>query len=492
MAEPVPAPGEEGAAECAGRGWWGGGLRWSAEPVLLLCTLALGLEEPLCTQYLWHRLGEGGGAQNGTPPAAEAGAGCTNQSQGSGGAQEQELEALVARWNLYLNLSGFLVGLFAVTLLGPWSDSVGRRSALTLPALGMTLEAGIFLVVMYGQWPVGYLLVGRIVAGLSGDYNLVLAASFAYAADITTAPTRTFRVAVLEACLGLAGMAASLAGGPWLRAQGYVAPFWMVFGTSLAATAYAAFILHESVAQPQPAKLLTTRHYRAVARLYVGPARKKLVLFTLAFFFVVTVHFGTRGLLVLFELGSPLCWGPEMVGLGSAASYLTFLSSLAALRLLQKWMPEAWVAELGLLSNVSGLVVLSMAMTTTLMFTGYGLLFLSMTVTPILRAKLSRLVDETEQGALFSAVACVEGLCSLGATGVFTALYPATLPFMKGFPFLFGAILLLLPAAIIGWIQIQDSKPEYRHFTDVAEPSPGPTDSGSTVAENGSETSSTR
>lgn len=53
-------------------------------------------------------------------------------------------------------------------------------------------------------------------------------------------------------------------------------------------------------------------------------------------------------------------------------------------------------------------------------------------------------------GALFASVACVEGLCSLVATGVFNSLYPATLHFMRGFPFLFGAIILLIPAAIIG------------------------------------------
>nr|XP_034957119.1 proton-coupled folate transporter-like [Zootoca vivipara] len=73
-------------------------------------------------------------------------------------------------------------------------------------------------------------------------------------------------------------------------------------------------------------------------------------------------------------------------------------------------------------------------------------------------------------GALFAAVACVEGLCSLVATGVFNSLYPASLSFMKGFPFLFGAVILLVPAAIIGWIEIQDSKPDYSHFADM----PGP------------------
>lgn len=53
-------------------------------------------------------------------------------------------------------------------------------------------------------------------------------------------------------------------------------------------------------------------------------------------------------------------------------------------------------------------------------------------------------------GALFSAVACVNSLAMLLASGIFNALYPATLNFMKGFPFLLGAGLLLIPALLIG------------------------------------------
>ncbi|KAF2984803.1 hypothetical protein EK904_003593 [Melospiza melodia maxima] len=91
-----------------------------------------------------------------------------------------------------------------------------------------------------------------------------------------------------------------------------------------------------------------------------------------------------------------------------------------------------------------------------------------MAATPVIRSKLSKLVSETEQGALFASVACVEGLCSLVSTGVFNSLYPATLHFMRGFPFLFGAIILLIPAAILGWIQIWDSKHDYNHFQEAS------------------------
>ncbi|XP_064893055.1 proton-coupled folate transporter isoform X2 [Columba livia] len=421
----------------------------NVEPLLFLATLSLGLQGPLATQYLWDRLG----TERGYSPNATSPSGCGNGSADDDPLR-QEVEVLVSHWNLYINLGGFFVGLFSVTLFGPWSDSVGRRPALILPAVGMAVQAAVYLLVMYLQLHVAYFLLGRILSGLMGDYNLILASCFAYVADTSDKRARTFRVAVLEACLGIAGMLASIGGGQWRKAQGYINPFWLVLAASLAAALYAAFCLQESVKQQKPAKLFTLSHYKAVCRLYTASEhrslRRQLALYSLAFFLLVTVHFGTKDLFVLYELGSPLCWAADLIGYGSAASYLTYLSSLGGLRLLQLCLEDTWVAEIGLFSNISGLVVISLATTTPLMFTGYGLLFLSMAATPVIRARLSKLVSETEQGALFASVACLEALCSLVAAGVFNSLYPATLHFMRGFPFLFGAIILLIPAAVIG------------------------------------------
>uniref|UniRef100_A0A8D0FE72 Proton-coupled folate transporter n=1 Tax=Strix occidentalis caurina TaxID=311401 RepID=A0A8D0FE72_STROC len=342
----------------------------AAEPLLFLATLALGLQGPLATQYLWDRLGAERGYSG---PNATSPAGCGNGSAGDEPLR-QEVEALVSHWNLCINLGGFFVGLFSVTLFGPWSDSVGRRPALVLPAVGMAVQAAVYLLVMYLQLHVAYFLLGRILSGLLGDYNLILASCFAYVADTSDQRTRTFRVAVLEACLGVAGMLASIGGGQWRKVQGYINPFWLVLAASLAAALYAAFCLQESVKQRKPAKLLTLSHYRAVYRLYAAPehpsSRWKLALYSLAFFLLVTVHFGTKDLFVLYELGSPLCWAAELIGYGSAATYLAYLSSLGGLRLLQLCLRDTWVAEIGLISNISGLVVISLATTTPQMFTG--------------------------------------------------------------------------------------------------------------------------
>ncbi|XP_074498033.1 proton-coupled folate transporter isoform X1 [Sebastes fasciatus] len=440
----------------------------TVEPVLFLSMFSLALQAPLSTQYLWDRISEDLG-YNGSKRA-----GCSNSSAAPDPLQT-EVETLTAHWNLYISLGAFSVGLLVVPLLGSWSDLAGRRRVLILPNLGLAVQAVVYLVVMYLKLPVVYFLVGRLISGLSGDFNAILAGCFAYVADTSDRRSRTIRVAVLEACLGLSGMLASIIGGQWRRAQGYINPFWLVVATNLASALYVYLFVRESVVPDPSAKLFTSRHYKAVWHLFsTGGStneaggryhRCKLWLYTLCFFLVVGVHSGSRELYVLYELSSPLCWGPALIGYGSAAYHLAYLSSLLGLKLMQCCMEDSWVAIVGLTSNIIGLVVFSIADTTQLMFTGYGLSFLFMAVTPVIRSKLSKLVGPSEQGALFASVACVESLCYLVGSGVFNSVYPATLYFMKGFSFLLAAIILLIPAGIIGTLQCLDQRRDHRDST---------------------------
>ncbi|XP_053363570.1 proton-coupled folate transporter isoform X2 [Clarias gariepinus] len=420
----------------------------TVEPVLFLSTFSVALQYPLYTQYLWERNSEEVG-YNGT----RGGGGCGNSSAEHDPLQK-EVEALTAHWNLYINLGGFLVSLSIVILIGSWSDRAGRRLVLILPSLGLAVQATVYLIVMYLKLPVVWFLLGRICSGLSGDFNAILAGCFAYVADISDKQSRTFRVAILEACLGVAGMFASIIGGKWRHAQGYINPFWLVLATNLATALYAYFFVPESVTPDPGARFLSTQHLKAVYKLYTsggqGGHRSRLWLYTLCFFLVITVHAGSRELYVLYELSTPLCWDSELIGYGSAAHHMAYLTSLLGIWVLRRCLDDSFVAIIGLVSNMVGLVVFSFANTTALMFSGYALCFLFMASTPVLRSKLSKVVDPSEQGALFASVACVEGLCSLVASGIFNSLYPATLQIMKGFPFLFGAILLLFPAGIIG------------------------------------------
>ncbi|XP_066219818.1 proton-coupled folate transporter [Saccopteryx leptura] len=416
------------------------------EPLIFLANFALVLQGPLTTQYLWYRFSADLG-YNGTHDRG----GCSNHSVDP---IMQEVETLTSHWTLYMNVGGFLVGLFSSTLLGAWSDCVGRRPLLVLASLGLLLQCLVSIFVVQLRLHVGYFVLGRILCALFGDFGGLLAAGFASVADVSSHHSRTIRIALLEACIGVAGMLASLLGGHWLQAQGYANPFWLALALLIFMAFYAAFCFGETVKQPTPARLFTFRHHRSIVQLYTAPApeksRKHLALYSLVIFVVITVHYGAQDILTIYELSRPLCWDSKLIGYGSAARHLPYFTSLLGLRLLQSCLTDTWVAEIGLAFNILGMVVLAFATITPLMFTGYGLLFLSLVITPIVRAKLSKLVSKSELGALFSAVACVNGLAMLMASSIFNSLYPATLNFMKGFPFLLGAGLLFIPAILIG------------------------------------------
>lgn len=327
----------------------------SVEPVLFLSMFSLTLLAPLSTQYLWDRISEDLG-YNGSERSE-----CNSSLPPD--PLQKEVQTLTAHWNMYINLGGFSLGLLVVPLLGSWSDQAGRRPVLIIPNVGLALQSVVYLVVMYLKLPVGYLLLGRMLSGILGDFNAILAGCFAYIADISDRRSRTFRVAILEACLGLSGMMASIIGGQWRKAQGYINPIWLVLATCLASALYSYLFVPESVLPDPSARLLTIRHHKAVWQLYS---------------------------------------------------------------------------------------------------TGYGLSFLFMAATPVIRSKLSKLVDPSDQGVLFASIACVESLCFLVGSSVFNSLFPATLHFMKGFPFLFAAIILLIPAGIICTLQCLEQRRDHR------------------------------
>ncbi|XP_004450011.1 proton-coupled folate transporter isoform X1 [Dasypus novemcinctus] len=449
------APGEAGARRAPAVLF-----RGPVEPLLFLVNFSLVLQGPLTTQYLWHRFSADLG-YNGTRDRGN----CHNQSANP---LMQKVETLTSHWTLYMNLGGLLVGLFSATLLGAWSDCVGRRPLLVLASFGLLLQALLNVFVVQLQLPVGYFVLGRILCAFLGDFGGLLAAGFASVADVSSDRSRTFRMALLEACIGVAGMLASLIGGHWLRAQGYANPFWLALALLIVVVLYAAFCFGETVKEPVCARLFTLRHHRSIVQLYVAPSleksRKHLALYSLALFVVITVHFGAQDILTVYELSAPLCWDSKLIGYGSTAQYLPYLTSLLCLWLLQHCLADTWVAEIGLALNILGMVVFGLATITALMFTGYGLLFLSLAITPVIRSKLSKLVSKSEQGALFSAVACVNNLAMLSATGIFNSLYPATLNFMKGFPFLLGAGLLVIPAILIGMLEMTHPHLEFQQF----------------------------
>jgi len=82
---------------------------------------------------------------------------------------------------MFLSIPSILVSL----LVGPWSDTAGRKPALAAPVVGALLEALNVLIVMYTGWPLYVLFVGSFINGCCGFFTVMTQTAMAYIADST-------------------------------------------------------------------------------------------------------------------------------------------------------------------------------------------------------------------------------------------------------------------------------------------------------------------
>jgi MFS family permease len=73
------------------------------------------------------------------------------------------------------------MGLF----IGPWTDIGGRKPAMLASTLGAIQETLLVIGVMYFEWPLYIILMGKLFNGLSGFFGSMAQAAFSYVSDTT-------------------------------------------------------------------------------------------------------------------------------------------------------------------------------------------------------------------------------------------------------------------------------------------------------------------
>lgn len=166
----------------------------------------------------------------------------------------------------------FVQFLFA-PVLGNLSDKYGRRPVLLLSLLGFGID---YLFLSFAP-SIGWLFVGRIIAGVTG-------ASFttasAYIADISTPENRAQNFGMIGAAFGLGFILGPMIGG-LLGELGARVPFFVAAGLALLNCAYGYFVLPESLSKENRrsfewrranpvGSLLQLKKYPAVAGLIIS------------------------------------------------------------------------------------------------------------------------------------------------------------------------------------------------------------------------------
>lgn len=128
---------------------------------------------------------------------------------------------------------------FFAPVMGNLSDRYGRRPVLLLSLLGFTID---YLLLAWAP-TFGWLLVGRIIAGIAGSS---VSTAAAYISDVSTIETRAKSFGMMGAAFGLGFIVGPALGG-LLAGWGIRAPFYAAAFLCLLNGLYGYFILPESL-----------------------------------------------------------------------------------------------------------------------------------------------------------------------------------------------------------------------------------------------------
>jgi DHA1 family tetracycline resistance protein-like MFS transporter len=299
-------------------------------------------------------------------------------------------------------------------LLGNLSDRYGRRPVLLCSLLGLGIDY-IFLSLAPS---IGWLFVGRIIAGLGG-------ASFttatAYIADISTPQNRAQNFGMVGAAFGVGFILGPLAGG-LLGEYGVRVPFIVAAVLSLLNFAYGYFVLPESLAVENRRKFEWRRAnpLSTLRQLKKYPAISSLFL---SFFLIYLATNAVQSTWSFFTIRQ-FNWTPKTIGISlGLVGLLVGAVQGGLIRFINPYMGNKRSVYVGVALYTIGLFLFAFASSTWMMFVFLVPYCLGGICGPALQSIISGQVPPNQQGELQGGLTSIISLTSIIGPVFMTSLF---------------------------------------------------------------------
>lgn len=422
------------------------------EPVVLFYTFGIFMSLPVLTQYVYFRVSQFKGFPYNVSETTEKGCDEDAGANSSLKELEKEVQDLAAKIDMGNVLFLSIPSIFMVLLLGPWTDTGGRRPALLAPPVGSAIESILIIIIMYLEWPVYILFIGEAINGFSGFATIMTMGAFAYVADITTEQKLAIHIAVIQLMVFIGGVVSQLTSGAWLKNLGFIPPYWFIFACHVASALCVIFLVPESKPKAEKKKMrfFSFDSFKAIWSVYRKPrngGRKNLIMLLISDGIINLGVMGISGVVALFVLRTPLCWGPGTLGAFMAFRFfLQGLGGILGIGLLKRFMSDINVTRVGMLTQCASLVFFAFADRTWMVFLVPIIGIFGGAVVPLYKGMMSQMVDPDERGAMFSSVSTVDTFCNFLGAFIFNPMYIRSAERgFPGLPFLVAALLIIIP-----------------------------------------------
>jgi DHA1 family tetracycline resistance protein-like MFS transporter len=343
-------------------------------------------------------------------------------------------------------VGGWLLAAYAITqflcapIVGGLSDRFGRRPVLLAALFGFTID---YLFLAYAP-TIGWLFVGRIVAGLMG-------ASFttagAYIADISTPENRAQNFGMMGATFGLGFIIGPLIGG-LLGDLGPRVPFLVTAGLTALNFIYGFLVLPESL-KPENRRNFEWKRANPLGTM-ISVMRYKGVagLFAALSLLSVAAH-AVQSNWAYYTI-EKFQWTPTLIGMSLAVVGIVFAVVQGGLiRVVIPRLGQQRSVYLGLLLYSAGFILYAVATESWMMFAITVVYCMGGIAGPALQSIISSEVPPNAQGELQAAFAGLMSICSvfgpLLMNGIFAYFVSDGAPvYFPGSAMLLGGVMTLV------------------------------------------------
>jgi DHA1 family tetracycline resistance protein-like MFS transporter len=345
-----------------------------------------------------------------------------------------------ASYGKYLTIAYAVTQFMFAPVIGNLSDRFGRRPVLLCSLLGFGID---YLFLAFAP-TIGWLFIGRIIAGITG-------ASFttatAYIADISTSENRAKNFGMVGAAFGMGFIIGPAIGGI-LGNIGLRVPFYAAAGLALLNALYGFFILPESlpVERRRPFDIKRANPIGSLIQLSKFPSVLGLVA---SYFLIYLAAQSVQGVWNYYTIYR-FNWSMQMIGysLGCIGLLVGLVQGLLTRVVIPKLGNQRSVIT-GLLFYTTGLVLFSFASSTWMMFAFSIPYCLGGIAGPALQSIITTEVPANQQGELQGGLTGLVSLTTIIGPFLMIFLFvfftsdnaPVHYP---GAPFMMGAVCMLL------------------------------------------------
>lgn len=344
-----------------------------------------------------------------------------------------------SRWGGWLTFAYAIMQFLFAPVIGNLSDKWGRRPVLLFSLLGF----GIDYLFMAMAPTIGWLFVGRLVAGVTG-------ASFttasAYIADISTDENRAQNFGMIGAAFGLGFIIGPVIGG-LLGSYGARVPFVVAACLSLLNALYGFFVLPESLPKEarRPFEWRRANPLGSLLHLKKYPAISGLI-FSLILVYIAAHAVQSNWTFFTIE---KFGWSERLIGISlGVVGLLTAIVQGGLIRFINPKLGNERSVYVGLSLYGLGLLLFAFASQSWMMFLFLVPYCFGGIAGPALQSIISGNVPSNEQGELQGALTSLISATSIIGPPIMTNLFayftrPHAPVRFAGAPFLLGALLMV-------------------------------------------------